>query len=390
MLRERGIVAFGDVDWNGVWYSRHQILSRLAHECPVLVVGRPFEARAVVTFKAEGATGPQPVADGLWSYRAPRHAAQVYRPAWLGRATARLRSADLQSTWRRLGMRHPVYYVFLPEFERELSQLPPSVVCYHCYDKYDAYVGGDPAAAERAEAKLLARADVVFAASTALASDLSARGGRNVHFVPHAVDARAFATSSPAPLDLDAIPRPRIGYVARMDERIDVATLEAVASQRPDWSVVIIGPEAFQTPSGWESWRRLSAHANVHRLGGKPQSSIPAYLAGLDAGLLCYRRDNWGRWVQPIKAYEYLAAGISVLSSDIEAASGFGDLVRVCRSEADWVQGIEAALREDGPEARERRLAFARDNSWEDRAASIVRILGSTLAHRAPPPRSSW
>jgi glycosyltransferase involved in cell wall biosynthesis len=397
-LGSRGIVAFGDVDWNGVWYSRHNILSRLAKTIPVLVVGRPFEARDVVTLKARGLTGAHRVADRLWSYRAPRFAPKFYRPPWLTRGGARLRAAHLQMTWRRLGMRDPIYYVFLPEFEPEVERLPPSVLCYHCYDKYDAYVGHDAGAAAAVERRVLARADVVIAASSALARDLTERGGRNVKFLPHGVDVRPFEEAGATPAELAAIPRPRIGYVARIDERIDVEALEAVAAARPDWSIVIIGPEAFQTPGGWAAWQRLSAHPNVHRLGGKEQSSIPAYIAGLDVGVLSYRRDNWGRWVQPIKAYEYLACGKPVVSSDIEAAAGFGDLVRVARSASDWVAAIGAALREDGAELRVRRVAFARENSWDRRVASLERALEDALApdgrgvsgaHDEPRPRSS-
>src|SRR5690606_492830 len=139
------------------------------------------------------------------------------------------------------------------------------------------------------------------------------------------------------PADLASIPRPRIGYIARLDERTDTDTLAGIAQARPDWSIVVIGDRAFQSPEHAAAFDALARLPNVHALGGRPRGSIPAYARGLDVCLLSDRTDNWGRFVQPIKAYEYLACGRPVVSTRIDAVADFDGLVRVADDVAGWV-----------------------------------------------------
>src|SRR6266404_2084739 len=69
LLAARGVVAFAHVDWSGTWYSRHQILSRLARICPVVVVDHPVDARDVLAGRAPSRAVLHEVAPNLWSYR---------------------------------------------------------------------------------------------------------------------------------------------------------------------------------------------------------------------------------------------------------------------------------------------------------------------------------
>ncbi len=375
-LAARGVVAFADVDWQGTWYSRHQILSRLARICPVVIVDHPAEARDVLAGRA---ARRRPIlaeiAANIWSYRPPRWLPRVWRPAAAGRLIDALRARHLRASVQRLGLTDPVWYAWDPQYAGELARLPERFTVFHCYDKYDAYHEASVAAVQALERQLVARSNLVFASSRILASDIQERTGHPVRYLPHGVDFAYFrerAERDPVPADLAALPRPRIGYVARLDERIDEEALREIATQRPDWSLVIIGGEAFQSQDGRARFQSLCALPNVHALGQKPRAAIPAYTAGLDVCLLCYRTDNWGRWVQPLKAYEYLACGRPVVSAPIDAALDFGDLVSVVSERKGWIAAIDAALAADGPELRARRIEFARANNWDQRVADLA------------------
>jgi glycosyltransferase involved in cell wall biosynthesis len=383
-LAARGIVAFAQVDWTGAWYSRHQILSRLARVCRVVVVEHPAEARDVL---AGNAPGDRPVLEAiapqLWSYRPPRFLPRVYRPALAGRILDALRARHLQASAERVGILDPIWYAWHPQYAEDLDRLPDHFTMFHCYDAFDAYQNAPADTVQALERRLVARSDLVFASSRVLASDIQQRTGHPVRYVPHGVDFDFFrerAQRDPLPPDLAAVPRPRIGYVARLDERIDDEALRAIAVARPDWSVVIIGGDGFQSDAGRARFRSLCALPNVHALDQKPREAIPAYTAGLDVCLLCYRTDNWGRSVQPIKAYEYLACGRPVVSSAIDAARDFGDLVRIAADRSGWVTAIEAALAEDGPERAAQRIEYARANTWDQRVADLVAQIEDALA----------
>ena len=394
-LARRGVVAFAHIDWGGIWYSRHQILRRLSRSCPVVIVDPPVEARDALSGRAGSRPALKEIAPGLWSYRPPRYLPFVYRPTAAARATAELRRFHLVGTLRRLGLVNPIHYVWHPDYASTLRRLPPRFTIYHRYDKYDAYENTSVAEALAQEREVAARADLLIASSRVMAADLERLVGRPVRHLPHGVDFEFFherANRESTPEDLARLPRPRIGLVARLGENMDDRALAEIATQRPAWSVVLIGPDGYRSAEGRERFRKLVALPNVHALGSRPREDVPAYVAGLDVTLLCYRMDTWGGWVQPIKAYEYLACGRPIVSSAIDAAADFGDLVRVVESAGGWVPAIEAALGGDTVEEMARRLSFARRNTWDDRVLELVQIIEEALGqehvpdHRTPGP----
>ena len=46
---------------------------------------------------------------------------------------------------------------------------------------------------------------------------------------------------------------------------------------------------------------------------------LPAYLAAMDVGLIPFKQDHVTYHADPIKAYEYLAAGLPVVATDMPA-----------------------------------------------------------------------
>jgi len=54
---------------------------------------------------------------------------------------------------------------------------------------------------------------------------------------------------------------------------------------------------------------------NLHVLGARPYSQLPAYVQAFDVGIIPYIESPWTRTVDPLKLLEYLAAGIPVVAS---------------------------------------------------------------------------
>ena len=96
-----------------------------------------------------------------------------------------------------------------------------------------------------------------------------------------------------------------------IDERFDIELLDAVATKRPDWQFVMIGPVVKIHPDS------LPKHSNIHYLGPKKYEELPAYLANWDIALLLFARNESTRFISPTKTPEYLAAGKPVISTSI-------------------------------------------------------------------------
>lgn len=382
-LARRGIVAFAHVEWGGVWYSRHQILRRLSALCPVVIVAPPVEARVVLLGHATARSVLQEIAPRLWSYRPPRWLPLLYRPKDVASMLATLRGRHLDATVRRLGLGDPIHYVWHPDYAATLARLPRRFTIYHRYDKFDAYEGASVERVHALESDVAARADLLIASSGVMASDLESLAGKPVTHLPHGVDFEFFherAKSDPIPDDVARLPSPRVGFIGRLNEGLDDSALTEIATQRPDWSVVLVGPETYGSSEERARFLELISRPNVHALGPRPRDAVPAYMAALDVGLLCYRMGNWVMWGQPIKAYEYLACGRPIVSSPIHAVSEFGDLVRVARAPGGWVAAIEDALRSNSAEEAARRESFARNNTWDARVSELVSLIEEGLA----------
>src|SRR5262249_61623147 len=93
------------------------------------------------------------------------------------------------------------------------------------------------------EARVGAGADVVFAPSRALAA-AKVRLNPETHLARHGVDhghfARATDAATPVAPEIAALPRPVLGLVGLIDERIDLGLLATVAARRPAWTFVLV------------------------------------------------------------------------------------------------------------------------------------------------------
>jgi teichuronic acid biosynthesis glycosyltransferase TuaH len=126
------------------------------------------------------------------------------------------------------------------------------------------------------------------------------------------------STSSPRPglgvvVDL---PRPVVGLVGQLSERIDMSLLEAVAGA--GYSLLLVGPRDQR----WEASRfaDLVARPNVLYAGEVPAAAVPSYLAKIDVGITPYRDSAFNRASFPLKTLEYLSAGIPVVTTDLPSA----------------------------------------------------------------------
>ena len=251
--------------------------------------------------------------------------------------------------------------------------LAPLVTVYDCMDELSAFRGAPPWLRER-ENELLARANLVFTGGQSL---YEAKVSRHPHVYafPSSVDAAHFAqarTPQPAPPDQATIPHPRLGFFGVIDERMDLALIEAVATARPDWHLVLIGPTAKVNPTD------LPQGENMHYLGMKGYDDLPAYLAGWDVALLPFARNESTRFISPTKTPEYLAAGVPVVSTSIrDVVRPYGEmgLVGIADEPEAFVAAIERALREDASARLARVDTLLAHNSWDHTFAAMLRLI---------------
>jgi len=398
MIRGEHIVCAAPEPWKHIWRNRHQIMSRLARENKVLFVEpRPYLREVIQGVRrGEIALGDffrartEEVRKNLWAYRPPLYAPLSGRFP-LNVTTRWLREFDLRQTMRQLGFSEPILWLVRPNMADMVGTLGEKLVVYHVVDQYAAYdadydssYGAERrAAVEASERHMLSLADLVIVTSRSLIEEKSAHND-NVHWVPNGVDYQRFSSAGALdkapPEDMAGLPKPIVGYVGAINEKLDYDLLRLVA-QNISGTLVLVGPVLLRLDLSGQQALDLP---NVRFLGNKPVAQVADYVATCDVCLMPYTLNEWTAHINPLKLFEYLAAGKPIVSTAIPAVQGFEDVVRVAGNEAEFLAHIREALIEDNQAAIAQRRAVASENTWEARVERISKLLEASLARTRP------
>ncbi len=275
----------------------------------------------------------------------------------------------LSAIRRRARGQEIVFVAQHPEFLPTLSGLPADLTAYEVRDDYAALTA-DAAArrrVERAHRRMLDSSDVVLAVSDRLVSDI--RPVRpDVELTSVGVEREFFDVTddSKAPAGLRELGRPRVGMVGNLNDRVSWELIERLAREHPQWTLAIVGPVYNAGEGTRTAVRRLGAIPNVRFLGAVGQSDIPSTIAAFDVCLIPYRISEAVERINPLKLYQYLAAGKPVVSTAIPIVERFKDVVAWCRTDDEFVRGVATAVSNgDGTERREARRLAAIPYTWD-------------------------
>ena len=371
------LVCFSHLRWNFVFQRPQHLMTRFAGRGPVVI----FE---------------EPVFDGggtrLVRSRDPVSGVTVATPYLSGDLPPEDREPALRAMLDGLladsGARHPTLWFYTPMMWGFAAHVAGATVVYDCMDELSGFDFAPPEL-PRLEAALLARADVVFTGGHAI---YEAKRGlhANIHPFPSSVDAAHFAPAAaggrPEPEDQRHLPHPRLGFYGVVDERMDLALIDALAAARPDWQLVMVGPVVKIDPDA------LPRRPNIHWLGGRSYGELPSYLAGWDVALMPFAINAATRFISPTKTLEYLAGGRVVVSTPVvDVVRHYSDLpaVLIADTAGAFVAACDAALAlaatpERFADAVAARLASV---SWQATFESMARIVDAAPPRRPAAPR---
>jgi glycosyltransferase involved in cell wall biosynthesis len=251
------------------------------------------------------------------------------------------------------------------------EQLKPKTYIYYTRDNLIA-VDYWKKQGIRIEAKHMAKADFVCANSTYLAK-LASEFNPHSYYVGQGCDVSAFDTQlvDYVPKDIKDIPKPIVGYIgALLALRLDIDVLVKIAKDKPEWSLVLVGPED-------DHFKQSELHhlKNVYFLGNKDGKELPAYLNAFDVALNPQKLNPVTIGNYPRKIDEYLAIGKPTVATKTEAMSVFADHTYLANNGQEYIQYIAQALDENSKEKELARSVFARDHSWENNVKAIYELV---------------
>jgi teichuronic acid biosynthesis glycosyltransferase TuaH len=283
-------------------------------------------------------------------------------------------SFKLKRIFRELKIKN---YIYINSFNFHYPTLArflePDFTVYHCLDPLVFFFNRKHG--DRSEEILSKDSDAVICSSKALYEEKRVFNP-NTYFVPNAAD----LSHSSKVLDpelkvnerLNGLKSPVIGYFGAIERRMDYAMLKTVIESNLDKTFVFVGPvtEEF-VPEGF---RKLP---NIKFTGPVPYHEMPSVVKGFDVALIPFKKDEVSNTIFPLKLFEYLGAGKSVVCTDfnMDLAEFTEGTVEFCSDAKSFSEAIGNAIKLDSPERKEDRLKVASQNTWERRVDEIAAII---------------
>lgn len=393
-LRGESIICMSWLNWDWLPLVPHQMMTRLARENRVLYVD---PAVALSTFLAHPGQSPH-LAGKLKRWIAgPRQVAanlHVYYPPPLVMTAGHLKANDalnrrwlaaaIKSAAHGLSMREPILWIYDPYAVEPRGQFGEKLVIYDCNDDTSSFasLGYKRRNMQAVDAALARRADLLLVTSGALyrsKRELNA----NIHHLPSGVDFALFNQAAgrnlAVPEELRDVSSPVVGYVGALTNyRIEWEWLETLAQRLAGVTLVLVGPPVEPPP------RSVTRLPNVRLVGAKPAAQLPHYLQLFDVGIIPYKGEAFLQSCQPTKTFEYLAAGLGVVSAPIPELQPHRDFVRFASNAEAFVGEVRAMLETSRqPAFRARCIEAARAQTWDARVAAASALARAALERKA-------
>jgi hypothetical protein len=124
----------------------------------------------------------------------------------------------------------------------------------------------------------------------------------------------------------------------------------------------------------------------VHLLGDKPYDRIPGYLRHFDVCIIPFKKIPLTDAMNPVKLFEYLSAGKSIVATDLNELQYYRKYVRLASTFDEWIVAMDLALQDYQPETVETRIRFASQNTWYERISVVEDALQGIYRQRMDGP----
>ena len=232
------------------------------------------------------------------------------------------------------------------------------------------------------DAALCRKADAVIVCSERL-YEMKRTLTRRVHLIHNGVDVEFYRSvldcTQPIPESARRWESPVLGYTGTIhQDRMDLELLECVAGKLRRGTIVMIGPNHLSP----REIDRLTATGRVVFTGPVPYAQIPDYMRAFQVCIVPHVVSPFTESLNPLKLWEYLAAGKPIVSTPVAGFRDYPHLVRLADSPEAFLASVGEALVEDrsAPELRRNEAA---KYTWADRVDAIERVLRAAVRGRS-------
>jgi glycosyltransferase involved in cell wall biosynthesis len=383
----RDVIFIALENWHGVWRRNQPVAAGLAARAPknkLLFVGLPVDVSNLLRRRLLGE-----LFAGLFrrSLQLAPGTENVYLlncikllPNTLGICRAFNRwweRTRIRRGCRRLGIRRPLLWINPYYSVHTLGKLNESGVIYDVGDDWTSFPQPSEWLREQVVAEdeqLTRRADAVIVVSERLL-EMKRPLARRIAHIPNGVYVERYAqvgsgNMMPHPMTRDW-PRPVLAYTGSVhQDRVDIQMIVALARAFPKATVALIGPDMLNPAAK----NAVLAEKNIRVPGPVDFDRMPQLMNAFDVCIVPHLVNDFTESLSPLKLYEYLAAGLPIVSTPVSGFRDFPELVHLASGPQAFIEAVKVALAEP-PEVRQRRRTVAAEHSWSARLDEIEAVI---------------
>lgn len=238
---------------------------------------------------------------------------------------------------------------------------------YHSVDLLHTQPGVPRKVCLAAEASLLAKADRVIASSSGVRDHLRGTGRDDVLLWENVADTAMFEAARETR-------EPQAVFAGNLTtSKVDFRLLRSLAADGV--RVVVAGPASIDGTSAQREMDELLASPGIRYVGNLAPAALARVLASSMVGLIPYHLNELTAGIFPMKVYEYLAAGLQVVSTGLPSLgrTASDDVLLVPRE--SFLSAVQGGIQTWTEEAAARRRVLARAHSWQARGKQALTLI---------------
>ncbi len=262
----------------------------------------------------------------------------------------------------------PFYTDYFNKYNQVLN-IFDAVDDWSTHSSYNKYAG----TLRRNYETIKLKSDLIFTVSEYLKKKIF-DNQTNCFWLANAVDLQNFQNETKIHPLLKNIKKPIIGFLGILQDRIDTEILTYLVEKNPDKSLVLAGPV-------WQNFtkKKLRKYSNIHFLGLIKHPDIPSLYNGFDCGIIPYKTNDFIKSIDPMKIYEYLAAGLPIVSTPISGLERFSNLIGFADSPENFNNAVNYSLNLDKNEIKRQAWPILEQNTWDIRIGEMLELINQKL-----------
>jgi glycosyltransferase involved in cell wall biosynthesis len=271
----------------------------------------------------------------------------------------------IRESLKEIDFKPNLVWSYVPFFPDALQAFSSKRV-YDCVDDYSSLPGLiDPYYVLELERKTVSLVDKVIVTESVYLEERMRNFGKEPVVLSNGVNYEVFSKWLETADTLQI--KKRIIYVGNVSHWFDFELFDDIADSFRDFEIMIVGFASVDVSL-------FKKHPNINFVGRLMQQEFAQLLAESSVAIIPFKENEITKATDPLKVYEYLAAGVPVVSTHVGNVSRLPVYVA---TKEDFVEKIREAIKEDSIEKRKSQTLFAKQFSWETKYAIVDKIIES-------------